>query len=113
MPGELQRAHLTTAELSRIDGLRAKGRTPKDMLPRINRSRSIRIVAPISFPALCDYLDGQTHGRNATEKLGCKAYGEPIIKAYDKVRKPLQKRADDEYVATWDDIAEEGEKELK
>ena len=44
---------------------------------------------------------------------GCKAFGKRTIKAYNAVRKDLQKRVANDYVVTWDDIAKEGQKELK
>ena len=64
MPGELRRMHLTPVELSRIDALRMGGRTPNDIRTKINHSRSIRNITPISKTAVYDYLGGQAVGRS-------------------------------------------------
>ena len=56
----LPKMHMTKAENGRVDGLRARGKSPMETLALINRSRSIRGIAPVSQTAMYDYFAGST-----------------------------------------------------
>jgi hypothetical protein len=109
----LQKSHLTAAETSRIDTLRLAGKEPLEVLALLNRSRQIRNVAPLSRTSLYDYCSGKTHRRDHPEKRGRKAVGMRSLKVYNDARKELQKSSRNEYLVTWEDIADAGAKALR
>ena len=108
------KSRLTDSELDRIHRYRAQGKTAKDVLLLLNRARASRRTLPISKTPLYDFLAGEAHCRRSKEKRGRKfSIRKSHLAIYNRTRKRLQQEAENEWHMTWEDIAIEGEKELK
>ena len=110
----LKTQHFSPRELALMDGMLKKREKPKKIISALLRGRKRNKVAPPSKSAVYRYLSGETYQRDASETRGVSSIiGEREMKVYDSVRTKLLKEAENDYVVTWDDIAEEGQRGLR
>ena len=105
---------LSEAEIDRVDSMQKTGRTPKQILSTLQRSRARKGDAGPGSTAVYDFLAGATHQRGAEETRGRTAkMPRRLISIAAAVRRKLIQKADNEWLVTWEDIHKETKKELK
>ena len=116
MPVRKQKGtHFSPAELALMNKLQKQKPTPDEIFKTIvaGRKKRGKCAAP-NISTVYRYLRGETHLPDDDEQRGSDPkLGETALKVYDQVRRNLQKAAGNDYVVTWADIAEAGERALR
>ena len=106
--------HFSSAELAMMDRMLKKSMEPTKIIKKLAQWRRRRQLAQSSSSAVYRYLAGETYDQAIEETRGrTSPFGKKEMKVYDEQRKKLLAEAANEYVVTWDDIAESGQQELR
>jgi len=104
----------SSTELSLMDRLQKQGSDPGPIFKAVNAARHRQRAPLASSSAVYRYLAGETYDRDAEEARGRTSnFGAEEMAVYDQVRKRLQKESGNEWAVTWEDVAEEGQMELR
>ena len=96
--------HLSPSEQDVARQLNFQKKTTTDILKAINRSAAHR-GQPLSVNAVRRFLRGKTHRQGGEERRGRKrVLGLRAVKALNKTRKALVKRANGEHEVHWQDV---------
>ena len=96
--------HLSPSEQNVARQLNFQKKTTTDILKAINRSAAHR-RQPLSVDSVRRFLRGKTHRQGGEERRGRKrALGLRAVKALNKARKALAKRARGEHEVHWQDV---------
>ena len=106
-------SHFSSEELSLMDKMQKQKEEPSDVLKALVKLRRRRHANPPSSSAVYRYLGGETYCEKQETRGRETNFGRRELLVYDQQRRALQAKAKNEYVVTWDDIAEAGEKELR
>ena len=107
-------AKLSESEIDRIDTLQKSGKTPKQILAKLQNTRACKGSTGPGSTAVYDFLAGATHERGAEETRGRTPAMPPrLVSTAIAMRRKLIKKAANEWLVTWEDILKETEKELK
>ena len=94
--------------------LHKEGVQPQRILRTVNAGRAKKRVDPVSQSAVYRFLAGESYTGVADETRGRPSgVGSKQMAVYDTVRKRLIKDSKNEFQVTWEDIATEGQKELR
>ena len=105
---------LTQAEVATIDRLQKKGTTPGEVLKTLRRSRRENGGVGPGKTAIYDFMNGTTHKRGAAERRGRKSRVPPrILTVANTERRKLIKKANHEYLVTWDAVHATAKRVLK
>lgn len=105
---------LSETEANLIDKMQKQGKMPKDILAKLQKDRACRGSAGPGSSAVYNFLAGLTHKRGADETRGRTSRIPPrLVSIAVGVRRKLIKKADNEWLVTWEDIHEETKKELR
>ena len=106
--------HFSSTELSLMDRLQKQGSDPGPIFKAVNAARHRQRAPLASSSAVYRYLASETYDRDAEEARGRTSnFGAEEMAVYDRVRKRLQKESGNEWAVTWEDVAEEGQMELR
>ena len=106
--------HFSSTELSLMDRLQKQGSDPWPIFKAVNAARHRQRAPLASSSAVYRYLASETYDRDAEEARGRTSnFGAEEMAVYDQVRKRLQKESGNEWAVTWEDVAEEGQMELR
>ena len=104
---------LTDAEMSLITSLLSTHST-QDILATLQQKRRRRSLSGPSQSAVYRFVAGETYIRGAAEKRGASnKIPDKVVKELDKTRLRLAKEAASDYFVTWEDVVEEGKKDLR
>ena len=105
---------MSQQEISLVDSLHKEGKTPKQILERLQKKRDRKGLKGPGSTAVYDFLSGATHKRGAEEKRGrISKMPRRLISSALAERKKLIKEADNEWLVTWEDVHKATEKELR
>ena len=94
--------------------LQKQGIEPQRILKTVNANRRRQRIEPASSSAAYRFLSGESYTRLGDDARGRPSkIGRKELAVYDAVRKRLQKTAKNEFQVTWEDIATQGQKELR
>ena len=105
---------LSEDEVSRVDRLQRQGKTPKEILVTIQKSRLRKGLSGPGKSAIYSFLNGETHPRGAEESRGRKSkLRHDLVSVAFSQRRKLIKEAKNEWLVTWEDVHKATKNELK
>jgi len=90
-----------------------QGKTPGEMLANLQAARDQLGLEGPGKTAIYDFLADKTHQEQEERRGRPPQLTKRMLKVFDGARKKLVKAAGNEYLVTWEDVVEQGGKELR
>ncbi len=107
--------HLSPKEVRTMDALQKQGKTPQEVLAKLQAARAKRGAGGPSANAVYRFMSGETYERGRAESRGRpeQLCTDLLVKTANAERRKLIRAAGNEYVVTWEDVHAATQKTLR